>query len=317
MCKCVCMYVSETAVLSVNISNNKKKKLKASSKSSLNCCVAAPPRRHVCSHQEPIRHSFEGFQRVGVLDSKRVWPHPPLPSLRHALFLLFQSVSNHLITPLKSSLEETETKASFLSCLSSFLSPSPHQCCCAVAPATVNGGWFVSDTLRISTAGRYRERRAAAQDEKEGKSEGKMANWHVGECSGERGACGCSPWAEDEERGRKKMLTWWMLAGWTCLCLVGLHNRYKLFLPVNLLLFIPVIPLHPSFLFFCFSLFPHLLLEFFFVLEEWRGLKVTGRHFEVNFLTLRPSSPRSVVSDRAGGGKTERERAMTNFCLSH
>lgn len=117
-------------------------------------------------------------------------------------------------------------------------------------------------------------------------------------------------WRKNEQKGTlrrrkelKKMVTWWMLAGWTCLCLVGLQNRYRLF-PSLLLLFIPVIPLYPCF-------FPP-----FFIFPPAAGvlsgqespLKVTGLHFEGKFPNSAP--PQTEF------GKKNRKRKNDDKLLS-
>lgn len=128
----MCVWTPETAVLSVrkkliiitmaqktvNISPRWicKKEFSPYCYIATSLCVFVPPG----ANQTQIL----AFQKVSVLDSKTVWPHSPLPSLCHALFLLFQSVSNHLIAPLKQ--KKKKQNKDFLSCLSSFLSPSLH-----------------------------------------------------------------------------------------------------------------------------------------------------------------------------------------------
>ena len=111
------------------------------------------------------------------------------------------------------------------------------------------------------------------------------------------------------KEGEKKMLTWWMLAGWTCLCLVGLHNRYKLFLLVNLL-FIPIIPV---LFFLLFFISPPAAGVFFF---SWR-VKLSKSNWKT-FWGKFPNSapPQPVVSDRTGEEKQKgKERWQTSVFL--
>lgn len=93
----------------------------------------------------------------------------------------------------------------------------------------------MSDTLCILTPERYRKRTAGTRD---GKMWGFLLSWG---------------WQNSRNRdlktegGKKETLTWWMLAWMSQVVSGWLANRYRLFSLQPLLLFIPFIPLYPSF----------------------------------------------------------------------